>query len=218
MQPTTLAKILNVSSHTLRRWTGIYGRFLSPGASPAKGKPRQLSEHDIRILTFIATLREAGFDLEAIQQRLETEQANGWEGLPELPPEWLMSASTPTVPVELAASRAYEIAQMAVLRKELDHTVQTLQEAQSQVEQLRTELDALRSKTSVSEQEKHELEIKLMEAQARVERLEGQMSAYAFGREKPVNVAVLLAGSLLAGVVLVMIIVIVVTVALSLAP
>lgn len=206
MQPTTLSKLLNVSSHTLRRWTGVYSRFLSPGASPTKGKTRQLSEHDMRVLLLIATLRDTGYDLEAIDQRLEKEQSSEWRDLPELPSEWLVSSQDSTVPVEVATSRAYEIAQVAVLRSELDHVTQALQVAQVQVEKLQQDLEQIRAKASVSEQEKYELERRLLEAQAKVQRLEGQISSYSLGREKPINVGLLLLGAMFLGIVLVIVV------------
>ncbi|MEJ5312196.1 MAG: MerR family transcriptional regulator [Anaerolineae bacterium] len=223
MQPTSLAKLLNVSSHTLRRWTGIYARFLSPGASPAKGKPRHLSEHDLRVLFLIATLRDAGFSLEAINQRLEAEQNNGWQGLPELPSEW-MASSGDTIAIEVAASRAYEIAEVAVLKNELAHITQALQNAQAEVTRLQTELEALREQSSTREREllskaeeaehqRQALQIQLLEAKAEVARLEGELKAeaarleaYSLGRGKPLNVGLLLASAMVFGVVLVVLV------------
>jgi DNA-binding transcriptional MerR regulator len=73
MKTATLAKLLNVSGDTLRRWTSFYEQFLTPGATPPKGKTRLLSDHDIRVLLLVATLRDAGEDPDEIVARLEAE-------------------------------------------------------------------------------------------------------------------------------------------------
>jgi DNA-binding transcriptional MerR regulator len=219
MKPNVLADLLGISVQTLRRWTGPteYGRFLSPGATPPKGKTRTLSEHDIRVLYLVASLRDAGQDPERIVERLEAEQAQEWRGLPEIPPEW--SSAGETVSVEIATARAGEYAQLAALQTQVHHLevrnqelTLALQDAQGRVVKLEQELEVLRYQREASEQEKHKIEILLLEARAEVAQLTGQLSAYSLGRDKPVNVAVLLLVTLLIGMFAVVVAAVILTV------
>lgn len=215
MKTATVAKLLNVSGDTLRRWTSVYEQFLTPGATPPKGKTRLLSDHDSRVLLLVATLRDAGEDPDEIVARLEAEQNNGWSGLPELPAEW--GYSTETMPVTEAASRAYDIAQVAVLQTQIrtlegrnQELSAALDQAQKRVVDLEQTLDALREQRDVTESElreqRHQIEVELLEARAVAARLDGQLSSYSLGREKPLNVGVLLSSAVLFGMLVVIII------------
>ncbi|MBX7254447.1 MAG: MerR family transcriptional regulator [Candidatus Promineofilum sp.] len=51
------ARYAGVSSSTIRNWAVDYGEFLSPGASPPAGQPRQFSEEDMRVFSTVAVLR-----------------------------------------------------------------------------------------------------------------------------------------------------------------
>ena len=139
MNPTTLAKLLNVDPVTLRRWTVRYAPYLSPGASPVKGKTRTFTHDDVRVLHYVGILRDTGTQLEEIDVRLKELQDNGWAELPAVPSEW--ETTDETMPVTEAANRAYQMAQVAVLQKELEHTKNALLAAQNRV----TELEELLS-------------------------------------------------------------------------
>jgi chromosome segregation ATPase len=150
------------------------------------------------------------------------------------------------MPVELAAARASELAQVAVLQNELQHVTKALEQAQARVEALDQELENLRTGSTVRErelleqateierslrderalveqelrtrndlmetekraieQEKHEVEKELLAARAEVARLEGRLESYSLGREKPLNVGLLLAVAFVFGVLVVVLI------------
>lgn len=227
MQPSELSKLLgNVSAPTLRRWGKTYSRFLSPGANPPRGKPRSITEHDARVLSLIAALRDAGHDHNAIVARLEAEEANNWENLPPLSEDW---NSNDTMPVALAAARAAELSEATALRTQIQYLEQRnteltslLDEAQSRVMQLQGELERVRSESDGRFQERQQkldaLQTELQEARAQVALLEGKLSAYSLGRDKPVNVAVIVSGALAFGAVLVVILLVIVAIVLSTTP
>lgn len=223
MQPGELSKLLgNVSAPTLRRWGKTYSRFLSPGASPPRGKPRSITEHDARVLSLIAALRDAGQDHSSIVARLEAEEANDWENLPPLPNGW---DSTDTMPVSLAAARAAELSENAALRTQIQYLEQRqtelgnlLEDARARVTQLQKELEQTRDEGKEREQKNDALHRELQEARAQVALLEGKLSAYSLGRDKPVNVAVIVTSALAFGAVLVVILLVVVAIVLSTTP
>jgi len=223
MQPGELSKLLgNVSAPTLRRWGKTYSRFLSPGASPPRGKPRSITEHDARVLSLIAALRDAGQDHSSIVARLEAEEANDWENLPPLPNGW---DSADTMPVSLAAARAAELSENAALRTQIQYLEQRqtelgnlLEDARAHVTELQKELEQTRDEGKEREQKNDALHRELQEARAQVALLEGKLSAYSLGRDKPVNVAVIVTTALALGAVLVVILLIVVAIVLSTTP
>jgi DNA-binding transcriptional MerR regulator len=208
MRPTVLSRLLNVSGQTLRRWTSDYRRFLSAGATPAKGKPRQLSEHDIRVLSLVATLRNAGYEPDKIIQRLEKEEAQGWEGLPDLPSEWAVAGET--MSVALAASKAYDVAQNTILQRELESARQQLQIAEQRVDQLQQELETLRVEKTSSDSRVHALELELSQAHGEVATLQARLQSYALaygmGRDRPLPLVLVVAVTAVAAVLVVLVV------------
>ena len=51
------ARYAGVSSSTIRNWAGDFAEFLSPGANPPAGQPRQFIEEDMQVFSTIAVLR-----------------------------------------------------------------------------------------------------------------------------------------------------------------
>jgi DNA-binding transcriptional MerR regulator len=205
MNPITVARLLKVDPVTMRRWTQRFGPYLSPSASPAKGKTRAFTHDDVRVLRYIGILRDTGAQLEDIEIRLGEMQNNGWADLPPVPPEW--ETSDDAMPVVEAASRAYELAQVAVLQKELEHTKNSLQAAQNRV----VELESLLTGKAALETEKHVLELELVETRGEVERLKAELKAYgmaySIGRNAhPVSAVTLVMMVALVTVVLVLIV------------
>ena len=140
--PSELATLLNISTPSLRRWCSDYAAYLSPGASPPKGKPRVFSEHDERVFVLITHLRDAGLEKDDITVRLDAEQQRGWQGLPELPSEFNMM-NVPSVPADQAASRAYEMAQVAALQTQVQFLRQQNQELSLALESARTRVEEI---------------------------------------------------------------------------
>jgi predicted RNase H-like nuclease (RuvC/YqgF family) len=168
----------------------------------------------------VASLRAMGQEHDAIIQRLEKERENQWESLPELPPTFFRSP-IPNVPIDQAASRAYEMAQAAALQTQIQYLQQQnqdltseLESARTRVNELETELEKIRQDRAITERDLREellaierqKQTALLQAQAEVARLEGQLSGYSLGREKPLNVGLLLIGAVLFGVALVVVV------------
>lgn len=204
MQPSQIGELLNVDAQTMRRWAKDYAPFLSPGANPPKGQTRVFDTHDQRVFLFISQLRAVGQTATDIQAALERERDLNYEGLPQLPPDW---GVTDKVELGLAQARASEIARMASLQIQLQHTTERLQEAQERVLELEDKLATAEAAQGATERDKHDLELRLSEARGEVAtlaaRLEAYSMSYSFGRDKPVNVGVLLVVALLAGALLV---------------
>jgi hypothetical protein len=179
------------------------------------------------VFLLITHLRDAGLEKDDITVRLDAEQQRSWQGLPELPPEFNL-LTIPSVPADQAASRAYEMAQVAALQTQVQFLQQqnqdltlALETARTRVEELEAEIERLRQDKTTVEQglrdqvdaAKHEQQAKaehlqdeLSKVRAEVARIEGQLSSYSFGRERPLNVGLLLAGAILFGVLLVIVV------------
>ncbi len=227
MNPAELAKLIDVSGDTLRRWTKEYRDFLSPSATPPKGQPRSMTEHDQRVLLMVSTLRTAGQDREAIIETLRREQENDWAGLPPIPEDW----QSPAIRADVAASRANELATVASLQTQLQHVTRALEEAQPRVAALEQSLEeaaererqirdesvtrerALNEHAAEIDRQRQALQINLLEAKTDVTRLEGdlkaqvaRLEAYSFGRERPIHIVYIVAGAVVFGALLVAII------------
>ncbi len=212
MNPTTFARLIDVSASTLRRWCDAYAVYLSPGANPPKGKVMILSDHDRRVLALVASMRNMGHEQPDILARLDELRGNDWRELPELPGEW--GGVGESVAVDVAASRAADLAQLAVLQSELQHTRLALQNALQRAEKLESELDSLRTETGASERASdtriHSLEVELTAARGEVRELQARLAAYAItGGDKPIPVAVIVAVTAMAAVLVVLVVLIV---------
>lgn len=221
LNPKAAADLLHIAPNTLRRWASDLARFMSPGANPPDRQPRKLNEHDLRVLYLVAGLRDSGIPMADVVSRLEDDQANDWANLPQLPFD--LSDLTGDRVIDQTKLQAYEAAQVAALQTQMQYVasenrrlqtdVQAAQERVSQLEGALTEvrdqlLDTERRSAEErlkAEEEKRNIERRLLEARADVARLEGQLSGYSFGRKTPVNVGVLLLGAALIGAVLVVI-------------
>lgn len=143
--------------------------------------------------------------------------------LGEIPPEWDVDDEK-TITTSQAASRAYELAQVAVLQTELQHTRQSLELAQSRLKELESQLetvsgekDELIQQKHAREQEfsqqKHTLELEVSQAKGEVSRLEAQLNAYSMtyslGGKKPVSPVwiILVTGLIMAAILLVTVVI-----------
>ncbi len=201
MNTKRFCELSGVSPNTFRKWTADFAPFLSPTGAPQKGKARVLSDRDQRVLFFVHTMRGAGYGIDGIHERLQSLQTNGWQGLPDLPPEW--GDPGESMSIAAAAARAGELAEIAVLRSELDHTRTALTAAQERADQLAAELSLLRTSHQATETDLHEAQIALERAQGDVAALRARLQGYALGSDKPINIGLIIGAALLAGAVLV---------------
>lgn len=161
MNVQEVADILGISGDTVRRDTKRYAVHLSPTANPPGGQVRVYTEHDLRIMLHIRTLADSGMQHREIADRLGRLQAEGYSGLPDLPPD-LTSSSPQTMPVEAARTAATA----AVLKYEYDRAMVDLESFKRRVAELETELEQARTQTAQDTKRIHELELQLEKARA----------------------------------------------------
>jgi DNA-binding transcriptional MerR regulator len=203
MNFSTLAQLLDVDPSTVRRWASVYKEFFSPSSRPAQGKSRALTDHDVRVISLISSLRDAGLDLEGVRKRLNEMQADNWNDLPSIPDEWQRVAGT--IPLDVAQARAGEMMTIAALQMEVKHLTAALESAQKRVDDLVAELQA----KGALEAENTRLQLELSEARGAVQKYEAQLAGYSLGRSKPLNIGVLLLVAALVGAALVTVAIIV---------
>jgi DNA-binding transcriptional MerR regulator len=145
MKPQELAKRLNIADVTLRKWAREdYAEFLSPSAQSAtKSGRRSFSDQDVRVLTWIAQLRDDNTSPDEIRTTLRSAQQNDWRDLPPFP-----------------ATTGDEIT--LVPREAVEERFKALQERfDLQVQALVNERDALATQLSASRAENAELRARL---------------------------------------------------------
>jgi DNA-binding transcriptional MerR regulator len=204
MQPTVLGNLLNVSGQTIRRWCTEYAACLSPGASPRPGQPRILNDHDRRVMMLVSELRVTGLNRRQIMIRLEAERDNGYEGLPALPSEWNnLEHSGQTVSLSLAAARIAQERSLAMLQSEVQHLTHALDVAEDRVAELKARVAELEEAKGTTEEQLHAAQLELAAARGEAETLRASLQAYTLGRDRPVNVGLLVLSALLIGAALV---------------
>jgi len=96
--PATVAKQINVSPNTVRRWCNQHSEHLSAGAvAPV----RSLTDLDLTTLQYVATLRASGMQTDAINERLSETTLT--------PGEILLPEATQTAPVEQEQTEALQV-------------------------------------------------------------------------------------------------------------
>ena len=199
MKPSLLAEALGVSVMTLRRWSGMYAAYLTPQAAPEAGEVRFFQDHDQRIMLLIKTLRDNNIPLDAIAARLEDEKQRDYATLPPVPDEWRDHGSD-TISLALAGARASEMASIAALQTQVQHLSARLEEATGRAERLEAELQTVRTEKTATDAHRRALELSLKDAQADARelaaRLEAFRLAYSFGRERPVNVGLIIVAAI----------------------
>lgn len=66
--PRHISNTLNVSDSTVRRWSEVFRRHLSPSATTA---PRRYTTADVAVMTRIKTLSDSGMRIDEIDKLLE---------------------------------------------------------------------------------------------------------------------------------------------------
>jgi DNA-binding transcriptional MerR regulator len=207
-----VATLLGTAGNTIRRWCDDYHRFLSPGAHPPKGQTRILDSHDLRVLHFVSASRDIGREPESILAHLEAMQAEDWESLPEVPPDWLQPSEQVTTTV--ATKLGYDAAHIAVMQRDLEHAQNALVEAEERVNTLETELDTLRADSGTKDEKIHALELQLSDSRGEVQALKTQIEAftlaYGMGRDRPLPIAaiILVTALIVAALVIILLVVV----------
>lgn len=202
MQPAELAHLLGVSANTVRRWTRVFRKYLTPTGSPRPGAPRRLTPLDVRILRLVAQARAENQPQELIEETLDALQANDWRDLPEVPAEWEQPGETITLPA--AASRAYDMAQIAVLQRDLEHVRGQLAAATERVTELEEALKSAEAAGYDKDTRLHELELELAAARGQVAELQARLSGFTLAGERALSPAALMLVAVAAGALLVL--------------
>ena len=136
MNTGSVARLLNVSPHTIYRWARTYRDFLHGDATPPDGLARLFCERDVQVLLFVAQLRREGMAHESIEKRLEAVVENGWKGLPKVPDDWQDTARNVIVPTSFVKRRGQEGVQLAHISKELGESTQALRRDKMRIQEL----------------------------------------------------------------------------------
>ena len=154
IKPHELARWLGVSPTTIRMWASLeFGRYLSPSGAGGEGRWRVFSEHDARILAYVQMLKQQGLRVEEIHAALARMQADGWQGLPDMPP-----APVGVEPERLIPEKAAE----KIILSQQSAAGNHIAVLQSQIAELKSELVAERERR---DSEVKELTRKLAEAE-----------------------------------------------------
>lgn len=190
MKPNQLAKLLNITDSTLRLWCAKeYGDFLSLNAQGQHGARRSFNNTDARILAWIALLRTQNVSKEDIRATLRSSQANHWRDLPPLPGGIVDDEPIAVVPREAVEER------VKALR---EHYETQLQAISKERDELRAQLEAVQQENAETARAmQHKLDT-LTEQEAE---LRGRLEQYTIGGKRR-SAVTLVAGALLAGIVI----------------
>lgn len=144
------ARVVGISVASVRGYSARFAQFLSPGASPGPGKPRVLTDDDLRVMRFIFYYTGQGESWDNVAARLARGEVATFD--------WVPPASALS-----DQAQAQETALTAVPAL-LGSFLQRLEDERRQ------DLDAARARED-------ELTRQLLDARERIGRLEGELSA-----------------------------------------
>jgi len=96
--PQVVAKELDISPATLRRWSDEFTHHLSLGAGGGKGRHRRYTNSDIATLTVVKNLLDSGLTYEQVRQKLNGNITNQQE--PEAAEAFLDDDASPVTRLE----------------------------------------------------------------------------------------------------------------------
>lgn len=121
-KPSQVAKVLNVSADTIRRYAELYAGHLSAAANPGPGRPRAFTEEDIATLRYILQLKAENLSAEEIADRLASGVVAAGSELARSPTE-----APPALPAEAVAALQRLSGSLESLATTLGTTVPRLQ-------------------------------------------------------------------------------------------
>src|SRR5688572_358467 len=101
--PQTVARELDISLSTLRRWSDEFSAYLSSSAGAAGQAHRRYLDSDITTLLTIKNWVNEGMTYEQVHQQLNGQSGSGDDSSPPLPPPF----GGRTVPVEDHKAQAH---------------------------------------------------------------------------------------------------------------
>ena len=149
------AKILKVSSETLRRYTGYYAEWLSDHASPGPGKERKFTQDDIRTLSWCWSQARDSKTKDEIAKALpfvDDSVLPSWASLTGLLVE------SEDKHVNQTASTAIDIpGRMVKLLEQMTDQSQDRQRQDAEIADLRSQVDALKQQMEAVQHPKTQL-------------------------------------------------------------
>jgi DNA-binding transcriptional MerR regulator len=186
MKPQQLASLLHIAPVTLRQWAReTFREFLSPSAQGIHGAHRSFSEHDARILAWIALLKAQNTPTPDIIATLRSAQANNWRNLPPLPGGIANDEPIIMMPVEVAETR---------IRALQERYEAQLQAIAAERDALKAQLAALQTRLDTATDEIKSLQARLTALAVQEAEMRGVMAQYTVGgRRLPAIVLVAVA-------------------------
>lgn len=142
------ARAVGISVASVRGYSARFAQFLSPTASPGPGKPRVLTEDDLRVMRFVIHYTGQGESWDDVAARLARGEVATFDWVP---------------PAPAPSEQAQESMALAVPQV-LGAFLQRLEDER------RRDLDAARARED-------ELTRQLLDARERIGRLEGELAA-----------------------------------------
>lgn len=165
------ATIFGVALETIRNWADEFQDYLSPTATPGRGKHRMYTFDDLRVFSLVADLKKQGMTYTDIHASLR----NGQRGQPPaLPPEEIQALVVGDQERRLSLEVEYLQRSLIRAQQELDEARTALKEATQIREEkvrLETRLEAEQQRIEDKERQIQELKGELGSAQRRIEEL-----------------------------------------------
>ena len=165
------ATIFGVALETIRNWADEFQDYLSPTATPGRGKHRMYTFDDLSVFSLVADLKKQGMTYMDIHASLR----NGQRGQPPaLPPEEIQALVVGDQERRLSLEVEYLQRSLIRAQQELDEARTALKEATQIKEEkirLETRLDAEQKRIEDKEHQIQELKGELGSAQRRIEEL-----------------------------------------------
>lgn len=173
MQPHEAARLVGISVNTVRAWTLYdYKQFFSPTAQGGSGRKRELTDTDVRVLTYLRDVKRDGLTGDEVIAALRQAQQRGFDMLP-MPRNTEAIVPTPVIPVQAADNALMgERRALEILREE---TQARLDEYRELVEYERNRASQERQRYEESNKRALELERELGKLEGRLQALEQQL-------------------------------------------
>jgi DNA-binding transcriptional MerR regulator len=213
-RPQELADLLNLSPATIRKWASEdYGEYLSPTGQGGQGARRSFTEHDARIIAWIAVMKRENIQAKDILATLKTCQDANWKSLPPIPQATMEGSPIAVMPREaveeklIALKEHYEL-QLVAIQKERNQLQDELVTKQRELDLKSSELETARREAAeaLRTQQKETTDLittlqqRITELSTKEAELRGRMEQYSFGGRR-VSAVILILGALVLGAV-----------------
>jgi DNA-binding transcriptional MerR regulator len=150
MKPGEVAVLLGIGRSTVTTWTmGEFKNYLTPSAQGGSGRPRNLTEQDVRILHFINEAKRNNVSSDELHLQLRQMQRDSWQDLPPFPEAPVGMANVPVIPTaaaeaSLSAERRSLLREIAMLQSQIEKADIVISHERERNEELLREIAALR--------------------------------------------------------------------------